>query len=520
MANEETIKKPSVRLWHGVLACFICAIISELLFTKFSQSSVSPIIRIILLSLVLFIIHYFAFVSTLAYGKHLKDVVFINSVAVVFLALIAIVRFTIEAVTHSLGEMNYLGIQDQEILFFIIPFATGALLVQAVLGMSYSLVFSINLAMVIGFYFPDEIVFIPYVLISSLVASLSLRRFRSRSDYVRAGCYIVAVSIPFAVAALAKLDMFNVVHIIMAILAASIGGMMCSFIAAGVTPIVEHLCGYVTDMRLIEMATLDHPLLKELSLSAPGTWNHSMVIGMMVEAAADAIGANPVLARVGAYFHDIGKSKKPLYFVENQTGGENRHDKLSTSMSTLIIKSHVKDGVDLARKYNIPEPVVDMIAQHHGTSLIEYFYDKAVKEAAEAGSETPVDRSQFMYAGPKPQTKEAAILMLADGVEAASRTISEPTPDRIQGLVQKMINKVFASGELSECELTLQDLHQIAKTFNRVLNGIYHQRIAYAEPAEKVAEKNQVKPVEVAEENKKEEKSDKAPQEDLKRLGI
>ena len=290
------------------------------------------------------------------------------------------------------------------------------------------------------------------------------------------------------------------------------------------TPIIEYLFGYVTDIRLLEMATLDHPLLKALSVNTPGTWNHSMVIGMMVEAAADAINANPVLARVGAYFHDLGKTKKPLYFVENQEGGENRHDKLSTSMSALIIRSHVKDGIELARKHKLPEAIVDMIPQHHGTSLIEYFYEKACKEAAESEDEGEVDKSLYSYPGPKPQTREAALLMLADGIEAAARTIPEPTADRIQGMVQKMINKVFSSGELNECELTLKDLHAIAKCFTRVLNGIYHQRIAYAEPAEKVAEKPQPKAPEAAPdaaaaaENGK--KPEKRKEEDLKRLGI
>jgi cyclic-di-AMP phosphodiesterase PgpH len=211
---------------------------------------------------------------------------------------------------------------------------------------------------------------------------------------------------------------------------------------------------------------------------------------MIAESAADAVGANPVIARVGAYFHDIGKIKKPLYFSENQRPHENRHDKLSTSMSALIIRSHVKDGMELAAKHGLPQAIRDMIPQHHGTSRIEFFYGKACKEAEEAGeSPDEVDPSLYSYPGPKPQTREAGILMLADGMEAAARTIEELTHDRIQGMVQKKINKIFASGQLDECELTLKDLHLIAKCFTRVLTGIYHQRIAYAEPAEKISEK-------------------------------
>ena len=525
MENTITIGKQPLKLWHGVTVCLLSSIIAELAFRKFLPEVIltNSIARVLILFISLFTIHFFATLSIRSYGRRLKDLLFIHSALAILIGIVAITRFIIGAVITQLHNLEFGGVLSENILFFLIPFAMGGLLIQAVLGMSHALVFALNLSIIAGFYFPDAKVFIPFVLITNLAASLSLRRFRSRGDYVKAGLYVALFSFPFAIASLITSNTLDFAHISIAFLVALIGGVACSFLATGITPVVEHLCGYVTDMRLIEMATLDHPILKELSLSAPGTWNHSMVIGMMVEAAADAIGANSVLARVGAYFHDVGKSKKPLYFVENQSGGENRHDKLSTSMSALIIRSHVKDGIDLARKYKLPEPVIDIIAQHHGTSLIEYFYDKATKETAETGTETTVDRSLYAYPGPKPQSREAAILMLADGVEAASRTISDPTPDRIQGMVQKMINKVFASGELNECELTLKDLHFIAKTFNRVLNGIYHQRIAYAEPAEKTAEKQAATATDVTDEPlaKNEEKAEKQkPQEDLKRLGI
>jgi hypothetical protein len=242
-----------------------------------------------------------------------------------------------------------------------------------------------------------------------------------------------------------------------------------------------------------------------------------MVIGMMVESAADAIGANPVVCRVGAYFHDVGKTTKPLYFAENQTPGDNRHDKLNPSMSALIIRAHVKDGIELSRKHRLPQVIEDLIAQHHGTSKIEFFYDKARKEAEDAGNDPEsVDKTLFSYPGPKPQTREAGLLMLADGIEAAARTIGDPSFDRIQGMVQKMINKVFSSGELNECELTLRDLHIIAKCFTRVLSGIYHQRVAYSEPAGKVAEASSVSDGARGTEGDKRERR----VENLKRLGV
>ncbi len=265
-------------------------------------------------------------------------------------------------------------------------------------------------------------------------------------------------------------------------LCAILGALISGVLAAGLVPVAEAIGGYATDIKLLEIASLDRPLLRELSVEAPGTWNHSMVMGQLVEVASDAIGANGILARVGAYYHDIGKIKKPLYFVENQLGKENKHDRLTPSMSALIIKSHVKEGVELAEYHRVPRAIIDFISQHHGTSLIEFFYDKALKDAAE---DEIVEEASYRYPGPKPQTKEAGILMLADAIEAVSRTLQEPSHAKIQGLVQKMINKIFASGQLDESHLTLHDLHIIAKSFVRVLNGIFHRRISYSEAAER-----------------------------------
>jgi putative nucleotidyltransferase with HDIG domain len=218
-------------------------------------------------------------------------------------------------------------------------------------------------------------------------------------------------------------------------------------------------------------------------LLAPGTYHHSLVVGQMVEAAAEAIGANPLVAKAAAYYHDIGKVKKPLYFVENQLGSENKHEKLAPSLSALILISHVKDGVELAQKHNLGERITDIIQQHHGTSFISYFYHKAKTQGAQGQQVNPED---YRYPGPRPQTREAGLVLLADQVEAASKTLSDPTPARIQGMVQKIINNVFSDGQLDTCELTLKDLHLIAKSFNKILSGIFHQRIHYPVPAEKI----------------------------------
>jgi putative nucleotidyltransferase with HDIG domain len=266
---------------------------------------------------------------------------------------------------------------------------------------------------------------------------------------------------------------------------ALLSGFICAGFVSSFIPLIETLFQYTTDIKLLELANLNSPVLRELMVKAPGTYHHSVVVGNLVEAAAESIGANPLLARVAAYYHDIGKAAKPLYFIENQAGEENRHDKLTPSMSALILISHIKEGAELARESRLGQPIIDIIRQHHGTALIKFFYERAKSQAAVNGQ--TVEEKDFRYPGPKPQTREAGIVMLADCVEAASRTLINPTSDRIQGLVQKLINNVFIDGQLDECELTLKNLHEIAKSFTGILNGIFHHRIDYPEPAYKGA---------------------------------
>jgi len=258
---------------------------------------------------------------------------------------------------------------------------------------------------------------------------------------------------------------------------AFLGGIGAGIITAGIAPIVEIAFGYPTDITLLELANLDRPILRRLMIEAPGTYHHSVIVGSLVEAAASEIKANPLLAKVCGYYHDIGKIRKPLYFIENQVDGKNKHDKLAPSMSSLILIAHVKNGVEIAKEHKLPQIIIDNIRQHHGTSLISYFYDKA----KQLKGEDAVKIDNFRYPGPKPQTREAALVMLADVVEAASRTLENPTPARIRGLVQNLINKIFSDGQFDHCELTLKDLDNIAKSFNKILNGIHHHRIEYSE---------------------------------------
>ena len=251
---------------------------------------------------------------------------------------------------------------------------------------------------------------------------------------------------------------------------------------SALAPVVESVFGYTTDVKLLELANREQPLLRELEVRAPGTYHHSMMVGHLAEKAAEAIGANALLAKVGGYYHDIGKMRRPHFFVENVSihGGENRHARLAPSMSARIIQAHVKDGVELGVSHGLAEPIMRGIRQHHGTSIIRFFYEKA-KEVADPEKGELVAEHDYRYPGPKPQTREAGILMLADSCEAASRALADSSPSRIQQLVQRLINNYFRDGQLDECSLTLRDLHAIARSFIDTLSAIRHERIDYPE---------------------------------------
>lgn len=255
------------------------------------------------------------------------------------------------------------------------------------------------------------------------------------------------------------------------------------YLVAGSLPFIESLFGVVTDISLLEMSNVSHPLLQELVRRAPGTYNHSISVATIGEAAADKIGANGLLVRVAAYYHDIGKMLKPQYFIENMAqGSESLHDNLAPAMSTLIIIGHVKDGVDLARQHNLPQPIIDFIEQHHGTTLVEYFFREAEKQAdLSPDHKTDAEESSFRYPGPKPQTREAGVMMLSDAVESASRTLSDPTPKRIKSLVHSLVMKRLLDGQFNECSLTLSEINVVEESLVKSLIGIYHGRIKYPE---------------------------------------
>jgi putative nucleotidyltransferase with HDIG domain len=258
---------------------------------------------------------------------------------------------------------------------------------------------------------------------------------------------------------------------------AGINSILSPVLTFGFLIFFERVFKISTDITLLELSDFNHPLLKELSSKVPGTFHHSVIIGSLAEAGAEAIGANSLLARVGAYYHDIGKILKPEYFIENQTSGKNKHDKLAPSMSTLIIISHVKEGVELAKKYNLPQNVIDFIQMHHGTTLVSFFYDKALRKRSPYRDQ--VREIDFRYPGPKPTTREVGIVMLADSVEASIRAMTEPTVPQMEGLIDSIVRNRLLEGELDECNLTMQEIAYIKKSFLKILVGIHHKRIKY-----------------------------------------
>lgn len=372
---------------------------------------------------------------------------------------------------------------DTNNYYYLFPFAAGAMIVRVFINSEVALVYCAILAPLLGIMFDNSMFVVIYALLGSIVGAHGMRQCSNRGTIYTAGLKTSVVNLALALSFQTfSNSLFSVQTVYVAIFAL-VSGIVSAGLVSGFIPVIETLFNYTTDIKLLELANLNSPLLRDLMVRAPGTYHHSVVVGSLVEAAAEAVNANPLLARVSAYYHDIGKASKPLYFIENQGGEDNRHDKLSPSMSALILISHIREGVELAREKHLGQPIIDIIRQHHGNGLIKFFYDKA-KSQAEANGKT-VEEKDFRYPGPKPQTREAGIVMLADCVEAASRTLSNPTPDRIQGMVQKLINSIFIDGQLDECELTLKNLHEIARSFNRILIGIFHHRIEYPEPVHK-----------------------------------
>jgi len=361
---------------------------------------------------------------------------------------------------------------------------TIAIAYRQELALLLSAAVSLVVVVALGQRLPDYV-----ILMSSVAAAiLCLGRVRNRSKLIHVGIYagLVAFLTTLGVGRL------NEQPLAMPLLsdAARFGlwGVVAGFLMTGLLTSIESLFGILTDLRLLELGDPSRPLLQELVQRAPGTYNHSINVASIAEAAAERIGGRGLLVRVGAYYHDIGKMLKPHYFVENQGQEANRHEALVPAMSTLIIIAHVKDGADLARQHNLPEPIVDFIQQHHGTTLVEYFYRRACERDKDRDPDAPdVSENSFRYPGPKPQTKEAAVLMLADAVESACRSLVEPTPSRIENVVEDIAMKRLLDGQFDDCDLTLCELRTIQDSLVKSLIAVYHGRVKYPETQQRTA---------------------------------
>ena len=357
---------------------------------------------------------------------------------------------------------------------YLNPSALLGLLLTLLIDAQVASIATVVLAVILGLVFEMNWIVTVLALVGGLTAVLSVSKVSQRGDVMRAGFIVGGVNAFFLVAlGLASQNLALALRSYLGLLS----GVLASVIAIGVLPYLESLFKITSPIRLLELSNPNHPLLRRLMLEAPGTYHHSILVGNLAEAAAESIGADGLLARVGAHYHDIGKLRRPYFFVENQVGKDNPHDKMAPSLSTLIITSHVKDGLELASEFKMPPVVTQFIAQHHGTDLVRFFYHRA----CEASEDDTVEERDFRYLGPKPQGKEVAIVSLADATEAAVRSISKPNPGKIEGLVRKIIKDRLNSGELDESDLTFQDMDRIANAFTKVIMGMFHARVEYPE---------------------------------------
>ena len=359
---------------------------------------------------------------------------------------------------------------------YLAPLAVGAVMVTILTDSHAAFIFSAILSVFVG-VFSGNVYLATFTLMSSAGAIYHLHKCRDRTTLVAAGLWIGAINAATTLA----LDLLGANEpglrlLLFDAFCSFVGGVLATMMASILMPLFEWLFSITTAIKLLELSNLNLPLLKQLAERAPGTYHHSIMVGLLAEAGAEAIGGDALFARVACYYHDIGKSVRPSYFVENQSYMDNRHDRLSPKMSSIVLANHVKQGIEIAKQHKLPPRIIDIIPQHHGTGLMKFFYYKARKDADDASSAL---EHEFRYPGPKPRTREAVIIMIADSVEAAARTVDEPTPAKLRNMVDMIIGRLRDDGQFDDCDITLRDLRVVAGSFVKVLMGIHHHRIAY-----------------------------------------
>lgn len=357
---------------------------------------------------------------------------------------------------------------------YIMPVSTAAMLITLIINPKLALIINAILAFLIGIILKVDESVVAMLLIGGSIGAFSVINASQRYNIFFNGLVVGIVNV-LTIVSFGLVKKADILDTLIKSGYGILNGIFCAVLTIGTLPLWENVFQILTPLKLLELSNPNQPLLKKLLMEAPGTYHHSVLVGNLSEAAAEEVGANPLIARVGAYYHDIGKLKRPYLFKENQFGFENPHDKLNPSLSTLIITNHTKDGLAMAEEYDLPKEIKDIIIQHHGDTIVAYFYYKALK----GENNENVKIEDFRYKGPKPQTKEAAIIMLADSVEAAVRSIKEPNKGKIEEMVRNIIKGKLEDGQLEECDLTLKDLNTIANIFCTVLLGIFHDRIEY-----------------------------------------
>lgn len=358
---------------------------------------------------------------------------------------------------------------------YLIPLALAPMLMELLTDDRKSFILNIMNCIFISVAVNFDIQITIFALVNAVLGTMILKKMQQRNDIIYSSLYmgIINVLISFSIGFLMSSDIIEISKRSGFVF---IGSIISGILAIGCLPLFESTFDIVTTIKLLELSNPNNPLLKRLLMEAPGTYHHSVMVANLAEVAAEAVGASPILARVSSYYHDVGKLKRPYFFKENQLGNDNPHNKITPHLSTLIIISHVKDGVELAKEYKIPQVISDIIQQHHGTTLVKYFY-VTMKNSSEKPEE--VNKEDFMYPGPIPTSKEAGVVMLADSVEASVRSIPEPTNGKIEEMVNNIIKNRLNEGQLDNCDLTLKDIDKIRKSFLKVLSGIYHKRIEY-----------------------------------------
>jgi cyclic-di-AMP phosphodiesterase PgpH len=479
-----SVKKNQILLPEGtVIQPFHMAMIKEIqtLRSDRRHDILAIAIAFIFLAIIVVFFQYLRRFSMNRITVDNKDIFVMGSVTLITVVFAKLFLF----VTETAFVTKFGSGLPHDIFLYLMPVASAPMLVGLLIQSGEVVwLFTAFLSVAMGLMTEMNFSFMVVTFAGGIAAARGVYNCKKRNDIYWAGVRTGAVNALMIVLMLivTKMDQGNFLkELAGSVPAGFLAGIFSAMGAMIMVPFLESVFSYTTDVKLLELSNLNHPLLKDMIVKAPGTYHHSMLVGSMVEAAAEEIGANPLLAKVMSYYHDIGKMEHANYFIENQKPGQNPHDHISPYMSKTLLVAHVKDGVELGMTHKLGKPIIDGIIQHHGTTLISYFFNKAMDIKTEDDCE--VSEEEFRYPGPKPQFREAALCMLADSIEAASRSLDEPTPVRLQNIVRNIVQRKFMEGQLDECSLTLKDLSKVELAFTRILLGIYHQRIDYPKAA-------------------------------------